>query len=144
MDTFRINPSVIHDLIEGQVILLNLDTGNYYQLKDEAVTVWQDIAGGAPMPALTANLGARYGLTPDKAAESIHPFLKDLETEALVTLEPAADASTSELPAPARLSTAFNPPVLLKFTDMQSLLLLDPIHDVGAEGWPLKRNGTDA
>jgi hypothetical protein len=25
----------------------------------------------------------------------------------------------------------------LKYTDMQSLLLLDPVHDVDSQGWPI-------
>jgi hypothetical protein len=30
----------------------------------------------------------------------------------------------------------FNPPSLHKYSDMQELLLLDPIHDVDDAGWP--------
>jgi hypothetical protein len=33
----------------------------------------------------------------------------------------------------------FTRPVLTKFTDMQDLLLLDPIHDVNSSGWPAKK-----
>ena len=32
--------------------------------------------------------------------------------------------------------SAFETPVLEKYTDMAELLLLDPIHDVDATGWP--------
>ena len=28
------------------------------------------------------------------------------------------------------------PPVLEKFTDMQDLILLDPVHEVSERGWP--------
>jgi hypothetical protein len=31
---------------------------------------------------------------------------------------------------------SFNPPLLHKYSDMQELLLLDPIHDVDEAGWP--------
>ena len=37
---------------------------------------------------------------------------------------------------------AFVTPELHKFTDMQELLLVDPIHEVTEEGWPL-RNTTE-
>jgi hypothetical protein len=30
----------------------------------------------------------------------------------------------------------FMPPELFKYTDMQDVLLLDPIHDVDVKGWP--------
>jgi len=38
---------------------------------------------------------------------------------------------------------AFEKPKLQKFTDMQDLLLLDPIHEVDEAGWPHTRNDTD-
>jgi hypothetical protein len=31
---------------------------------------------------------------------------------------------------------SFTPPLLHKYSDMQELLLLDPIHDVDEAGWP--------
>jgi hypothetical protein len=37
------------------------------------------------------------------------------------------------------VNAPFTPPALTKFTDMQDLLLLDPIHDVGSGGWPAKK-----
>jgi hypothetical protein len=30
----------------------------------------------------------------------------------------------------------FQPPLFEKFTDMEAMLLLDPVHDVDDEGWP--------
>jgi hypothetical protein len=36
--------------------------------------------------------------------------------------------------------TAFNPPVLSVYSDMEDLLLLDPIHDVDETGWPQPRS----
>jgi len=144
LDTLSITPSVIHDLIEGEIILLNIETGTYYQLKGEAVTVWQDIASGAPVPVLESNLGIRYGLSPQAAVESIQPFLLELQTENLVTVAPVMDAPNTPPPTPVSQPGEFKPPVLLKYTDMQSLLLLDPIHDVGTAGWPHKQNGVNA
>ena len=32
--------------------------------------------------------------------------------------------------------TQFEFPIIEKFTDMQELLLLDPIHEVDEKGWP--------
>jgi len=34
----------------------------------------------------------------------------------------------------------FDAPVLHSYTDMQDVLLLDPIHDVDETGWPSSRN----
>jgi hypothetical protein len=40
--------------------------------------------------------------------------------------------------SPAPIGTAeFHAPVLQVYSDMQDLLLLDPIHEVDATGWPM-------
>ena len=35
--------SVIHNIIEGEAVLMNLDTGLYYSLNPAASAVWQKI-----------------------------------------------------------------------------------------------------
>jgi hypothetical protein len=37
---------------------------------------------------------------------------------------------------PGPIEGKFEAPVLQKYTDMQDLLLLDPIHDTDETGWP--------
>ncbi len=39
--------------------------------------------------------------------------------------------------SPPAIQGAFAPPRLQRYTDMQDLLLLDPIHDVDEVGWPV-------
>lgn len=66
-------------------------------------------------------------------------FLGDLAAENLISaaegsaplLAPSDDDGAAEFPAPR----------LERYTDMQDLLLLDPIHDVDERGWP---NAVDA
>ena len=35
-----------------------------------------------------------------------------------------------------QLTDLFEPPLISKYSDMQELLILDPIHDVSDAGWP--------
>ena len=39
-------------------------------------------------------------------------------------------------PSPEERLGPFLAPVLDKFTDMEAMLLLDPVHDVDEKGWP--------
>lgn len=55
--------------------------------------------------------------------------------------QPAASSKGNEQPSPSPVP--FEPPVLEKYTDMQDLLLLDPIHEVDDTGWPKRKNQTD-
>jgi len=41
-----------------------------------------------------------------------------------------------EVPDQGGERSAFAPPVLERYTDMQDYFLLDPIHEVSPEGWP--------
>jgi hypothetical protein len=84
---------------------------------------------------LTAN-------NPDKSAlvsASVTGFVEELVKEGLLVKAdheiPAGDASLliSQL---AEVAGDFKPPLVNKYTDMQDLLLLDPIHEVDEKGWP--------
>jgi hypothetical protein len=52
----QVKPQIVHDTIEGEVILLNLDTGTYYQLKSAAVPLWNERVNGYTLAELAANM----------------------------------------------------------------------------------------
>jgi PqqD family protein of HPr-rel-A system len=133
---FRVNsPNVIHETIEGEVILIDLETGTYYSLRDSGAAVWQAIEQGAGEDGIAAELRSRYDASEEEIEDAVRQLLDELQREGLIRAEegepaPSAPASggAGRLPVMA--------PVLEKHTDMQDLILLDPVHEVGAEGWP--------
>ena len=47
---FRINsPKVIHETIDGETVIVNLDSGNYYSLDDIGADIWDSIGKGVPV-----------------------------------------------------------------------------------------------
>ena len=66
-------------------------------------------------------------------------FCAELEREGLiVSLDGTADSDPEpsfDLPQPNN-GQVFSPPVVEKYTDMQDLVLLDPVHEVDERGWP--------
>jgi Coenzyme PQQ synthesis protein D (PqqD) len=136
---FRVNsPNVIHETIEGEVILIDLKTGTYYSLRDAGAAVWQAIQNGAGEDGIAAELRSRYDASEEQIQDAVRRLLAELAREGLVRADegeaaPAATPSASDNGA-ARLP--FAAPVLEKHTDMQDLILLDPVHEVGAQGWP--------
>jgi hypothetical protein len=133
---FRVNsPNVIHETIEGEVILIDLKTGTYYSLRDSGTAVWRAIEQGAGEDGIAAELRSRYDASEEQIREAVRHLLAELEREGLIRVDegeaaPAAPASGGAGRLP------FTAPVLEKHTDMQDLILLDPVHEVGAEGWP--------
>lgn len=132
---FRANsPYVISETIQGETIIIHLTTGTYYSLQGSGAEVWDAIAGGASATEIAADLSARYGVASAEAEATVVSLLDDLQAEELVV---ASDATARETVATAEpASGPFVAPTLAKYTDMQDLVLLDPVHEVGDAGWP--------
>ncbi|PSB02892.1 PqqD family protein [Merismopedia glauca] len=141
--TFRINsPKVVHETIEGEVVVVNLDRGDYYSLAKVGADIWDGIARGISQDNLITEISHRYDGSYEEIKASIDIFIEKLQLEKLIVLESAntaaiANNGTQETPSNTIKDKAkFEPPTLEKFTDMQDLLLLDPIHEVEETGWP--------
>ena len=142
----RVNsPHVIHETIDGEVIVINLASGNYYSTKGAGADVWDVIQSspGADKSTIAAAVAARFDRPSDEVAHEIGDFLEALRREELgAVTENGAAASVPSASAPddgsktSGGSKTFEPPRLEKYTDMQDLVLLDPVHEVDNTGWP--------
>jgi hypothetical protein len=113
-------PDVIDEVFDGEAVLINLRHGRYYALDDRATAVWRLVVEGA---ALDDVIRAREG-------EDVLPFLGRLVEEELVVVD------GGPLPDPGAVN-GHPVPAIEVFTDLEDLLLLDPIHDVDPRtGWP--------
>ncbi|MCC7361697.1 MAG: PqqD family protein [Anaerolineales bacterium] len=126
-------PKIVHETIEGEVVIINLDNGAYYSLDQAGAALWGELEGGAGTSDLAAYLEAHYAVSAAEAEAAVNAWVAALIAEELVRRAgPAA-------PRPALTSSQRSPfvtPALNKHTDMQDLLLLDPIHEVDETGWP--------
>ncbi|MBI5948603.1 MAG: PqqD family protein [Chloroflexi bacterium] len=130
----RVNaPHVIGESVDGEALIVNLETGAYYSATGVGDAIWTLLAEGAGVAAIVNAITARYPAA--AAGESVHAFLAELVEEGLAVGDSGAEPSTAA-PAGVSLPAAFTAPVLQKYTDMQDLLLLDPIHEVDDTGWP--------
>jgi hypothetical protein len=139
VDRFEVSrPEVVGSVVDGEVVAINLDTGSYYNIAGAGTDVWTAVEGTASAEEVTARLAHRYAAPVDEIAAAVTRFMEELFGEGLI--RPAeADGPRPEPTAgdlPSNGQTAFSPPVLEKFTDMEDLLLLDPVHDVTERGWP--------
>ena len=133
----RVNsPNVIYETIEGEVILIDLKTGTYYSLRDSGAAVWQAIEQGAGEDGIAAELRSRYDASEGEIRAAVRRLLDELEREGLVRAEEGEAAPTAPASGNGAGRLPFAAPVLEKHTDMQDLILLDPVHEVGAQGWP--------
>ena len=136
--SYHINqPAVISEVIDGEAIVVNLDSGAYYSLRDSACVAWELFAQQMPAAMVVAQMVSRYDAAPGVIATAVETLLAELLQEnLLVAVEAAPDALSSPRVIAGDSRQPFALPVLEKFTDMADLLLLDPIHDVDDAGWP--------
>jgi hypothetical protein len=127
-------PKVSHQCIDGEVVIINLENGSYYSLLDLGARLWELIAAGWGRAELLELVRRTY---PDAPAEdATAAFLDELVREGLVSDSPGQSPLPSGEPLP--LPATFAAPRIETFTDLQELLMLDPIHEVDAAGWPHK------
>jgi hypothetical protein len=127
----------VYEIIDNEVIIIEFDSGNYYSLQHTGTDVWRLIERGAGPADIAAQLGGLYNGPPAVIAEAVDRLLGELREENLIVPDEAPVSSDApfESPPPAN-RPAFEPPALQKYTDMQELLILDPIHEVDEAGWP--------
>jgi hypothetical protein len=129
-------PAVVHETVEGETIIVNLDSGSYFHMDGLGAYVWQSLVAGADAADVTNAIAAHHDELGDHVGGDVDALLDQLTDEGLIE-ELAADASLSTTaPLPDLPSTSYSPPRLNKHDDMQELLLLDPVHEVDETGWP--------
>jgi hypothetical protein len=123
-------PDVIDESFEGEAVLVHLRTGCYYALNATASAIWALLEDGREAPAVAEALSLELQVVRD--------FVAQLQVEELVeACAPAPEGVAGLVAAP--LDPALPGPELQRFTDMQDLLMLDPIHDIDldGDGWPI-------
>lgn len=140
-DFFRVNrPQVISQTIDGEVVVIHLATGSYYSLTATAAVIWTALERGMSTALLPALIETQFVDCDADLKKIVMEFLRELNAESLIVPAEESGAFDSNVAGEASASLEkFIRPVLTKFTDMQELLLLDPIHDVDATGWPLAK-----
>jgi hypothetical protein len=137
---FRVNtPTVTHETIDGEAVIINLDSGNYYSLIEVGSFIWGLVEKGASANEVQNLLLQTYQGDATDIDRGVQELLAQLLQENLIV--PVDGSRTvdlnQELPSNnGHEKPLFNSPTLHKYSDMQELLLLDPIHDVDDAGWP--------
>ena len=139
-EIYRVNsPNVVSETIDGEVVIVDLEKGDYYSLFNTAVDIWNAVERQADKDTIVEGIKQSYQAGDPAVEQAVVDFLERLQAEGLVVVESAESATDN-----AALQDGFNPenkafeqPKLEKFTDMEDLLLLDPIHEADeATGWP--------
>lgn len=132
-------PQVIFEEEDHEIVVVNLLEGTYYYLTGTAAFVWMGLHAGLTIDDLTRCV-SDYTDVPESFAGEMEAFVRQLMSLALVSPVPALPGEA--LPSPIVsdfLGATYESPVIETYSDLQDILLLDPVHDVDESGWPTPR-----
>ena len=115
---YRVNSEdVMHETIDGEVVIVNLDSGAYYAIEGSGQYIWDRLSNeGASQEQLLEALGA----DDQTLAEAVKQFFAELIGEKLLIPDTGADEITGGKLNPPETIEA---PKLNKYTDILSTFL---------------------
>ncbi|MGA2823713.1 MAG: PqqD family protein [Bacteroidales bacterium] len=143
MTYFKIKtPNVVYETYENEVVLINLDNGNYYSISGSAADIFNLVLQDGSKTGILKGIISKYEGNNMEIVSSLEKFLEHLLDEGLIIRDekeldaiPQQEKETIQKNSNLEKSH-FESPVLNRYTDMQDLLLLDPVHEVDESGWP--------
>ncbi len=145
-ETYNISgPMVISETIENETVIIDLDHGAYYSLTGSGPFIWSLLDAPRSISAIVDAVMASFSANAETSRTEVIKLLSYLAAEGLISravTEGMAIPSEKTSKAKENLGI-FAAPEIKKFTDMEAMLLLDPIHDVNEEGWPHPRAADD-
>jgi hypothetical protein len=117
---------------DGEFVLINFARGRYFSLRHSAVDVWRQFRNGASPAEVVERARERFALAGDDAREQLARCIQTLIDEDLLCEAEAAGPVVD-----AWSGAAWAAPSVEVYSDLQDLIVLDPIHEVDdAGGWP--------
>ncbi len=138
------SPQVINEIIDGEAIIVNMENGFYYSIDKVGASIWNLIEEGNAIDQISNSIVSQYHGNANDIKNGVSKFISQLLDENLIiVVEDGNPKSTNLTTDNVAEKHDFEVPVLHKYTDMEDLLLLDPIHDVEESGWPNTNPKTD-
>jgi hypothetical protein len=129
---------LVFERFEDETVLINLESGNYYGIMQVGKEILDLLELGIDVKMIVSIISKAYKVDEKMVELDVTEFLTTLKEEAIIY---EIEAKSVNYPV-WQDKGAYVKPILEKYTDMQDLILLDPVHDVNSKGWPHKKDET--
>ena len=129
--------NIVSDLFGDEMVLVNLETGVYYSLRGSAAEIWTRIENHFNLKEILESLRLLYSDFEKDGESEITQFIQELIDKRLIKQIDNIEQGTL---IAHRLDIPYSTPIMEMYSDMQDILLLDPVHDVDQTGWPLPKD----
>lgn len=126
--------NVSWERVDDEVVAIQLETGRYYNLLNTSADIWSLLALGATLESLSQVFSSSFPAVKAVTIE-IKSFIEECVKAKLLLVDEEAGTITGDATALVSSQTWVTPE-LKEYSDLQDLILVDPIHDVEELGWP--------
>lgn len=138
---YRAHPRVVHETLDGEVILIQIESGLYYSLTGSGADIWALLHQGHTVDEVVAGLAPGFDAEAATIRSGVSALVERLRDESLIAPREELEAGAAEITMNGNRPREFVAPLLERFDDMQDFLLVDPIHEVDDAGWPHTKPG---
>ncbi|MCL2439550.1 MAG: PqqD family protein [Alphaproteobacteria bacterium] len=120
------------DINDGQAIIIDSATGIYFSMSPFSTQVFEALGAGAAPADIAAKLEG-FGASADTSAK-LDEFVSRLKEREILTDGTASSPPPIEINADQAKGSDFSF-TFDEYNNMQEMLVIDPVHDVSADGW---------
>ena len=120
------NPDLVCEEFDGELVVLDLETGKYFGFDHGASTIWNLLQSGIAPSAIE-----------DATGKPLAPLIAKLIDLKLIMITSEDGDFALDPQTRASLASLDTEPTVEVFDDLADLIRADPVHDVDQEaGWP--------
>lgn len=82
--TYTRRPGLNAVTMDGELVMMGLEQGAYYGLRDVAASVWNHLAEPQTLAGLSALVAAEYDVTPEACTPDLVAFLDEMLAKSLI------------------------------------------------------------
>ena len=137
--------NVVSEKFDNEIVIINLESGNYYSLEGIGFDTWSLIEKGNTLDKIIEWIISRYDSgKAEEINKLVRKFMAELRDEGLIIPDESPKKEDMKstisqnviITVPGNSLSNLDKMVLHKYTDMQDFLLVDPIHEVEYTDWP--------
>lgn len=132
------HPNIVTELFDDEMVVVDFDTGRYFSVDVVGAEIFNLLAAHHTVDEVAASLAHHFTDDATRVTAVVADFAAELTAALLLIPEATARPSGAAAPSRDLPSGPIPVPTLTGYTDMQDLLMLDPIHDVADTGWPAR------
>lgn len=85
---YAISQDVVHRVLDGETVVLHLESGTYFGLNATGTRVWSLVEEGASRNAIIERISSEFGHPIDAVQSDVDELLAALQAKGLVTAAP--------------------------------------------------------